>query len=248
MRVLLIGLVVLLAGCTTTILDKHNEMMKSMPGHTHYATATPVYAGPNPTRDSLYRSACYHYENRPAYLRDSSKSFYQSFQRYGGSSQSQIENYVLADCEQKTNAKCVVQLYNQYERCAATFDSTYERIQATLVERKENEEKKIKEQEAKKAEQLQNTCLSFGIKTNTPQLSTCMMELYKTNAQIEAIRNASEMQTQAINAGTEEAARLRQFQQSMELLQQSNKLINPPQNKLNANCRYNTIMKTITCD
>ena len=241
-----------ISGCTTTILDKHNAGMKATPNRIHYATAVPFGAykhmGAHPSKDAAYRSACIHYQSYPSYQRKAEWP-YEWFSGAGGGSQDEIESYVVRECESRYNRTCIVILYNNTDRCAATFESAYAREQSRVKQRQDEARLAVEENTRRKSEEMSRTCISFGFKPNTPELSSCMLEMHKSLAQIEAIRNASSRQASAIEAANAEAVKLREFEQGMMLLQGSSNLLNSMQpNRSSVKCRYNTIMKTITCD
>jgi hypothetical protein len=234
-----------LTGCASNIQEKHLELMKTHKDKVYFSTAAPFTFSND--KNQSYRWACFRYANEPAYWLEAKPTNH--YHAYGGRSSEELEAYAMQECEKKFGRSCVVLLTNGYERCAATFDVAYARALARDEERENLVEKKKQEVESRKAEAMRSTCVAFGFSPNTPQMSTCVMELYKTTAQVEAIRTAAETQAQATNTAAEETARLLQFQQAMELLKQSNQILNPTQqNRMTTNCRYNTIMKTISCN
>jgi len=248
---LMILLVFVLSGCSNTILDKHNESMQNNPGKNHYATAIPFgvfeHNDQITNRTSAFSQAC-RYGNKKSYLKDLSLYGWPYYISNGGRSQGELEAHVLQRCENESNRTCIVLLYNKYERCDATFDSAFAREQERIAQRIKNRELLASQNNQKNTEQMTQTCLSFGFKTNTPQLSNCVLEMHKSALQIEAIRNASNLQTSVTENANAEAIKLREFEQGMMLLQGSTNLLNVTQpNRPSVKCRYNTLMKTITC-
>lgn len=241
-----------LSGCSNTILDKHNETMQKNPGKTHYATAIPfgVYEhnDQNTNRNYAYSQACRYGDTKKSYLKDLDVYRWPYFISTGGRSQGEVEAHVLQRCENESNRTCIVVLYNQYERCDATFDSAFAREQERIAQRIKNRELLSAQQNQKNIEQITQTCLSFGFQKNTPQLSNCVLEMHKSALQIQAIRNASSSQASAIENANAEANKLREFEQGMMLLQGSTNLLNATQpNRPTVKCRYNALMKSITC-
>lgn len=240
---------VFLGGCTTTILDKHNELIKNNPGKIHYATAVPFGpVGFDNNRQAAYREACIYYSDRPKYEAKAEWP-YEWYSAMGGRSSEEVESYTLNQCETKSGRTCIVLLYNDIVRCDATFESAYQREKERQQRRQEASNRASAESQRKKSEQMSETCISFGFMPNTPELRSCILEMHKSLAQIEAINNASNRQTNAIEAANAAAIKLREFEQGMMLLQRSSDLLNNSQsNRSSLKCRYNTIMQTITCD
>lgn len=242
---LLVGLSV---GCATTIRDKHREFMAQNKGKVYYVTAYPFSYFSD--KSLSHELACFNgkMNYRPSYMREAEPR--NRFHAYGGRSSEESEQYAIDECERKFNKSCVILLTNGKSRCDATFDAAYTRAEVRDKQRRNLVEKKRSEDEAGKAEAMKSACIAFGFGPNTPQMSTCVMELFKTTAQVEAIRQASESQVQATSAALAETTRLLEFQQGMELLRQSNQMLAPVlrQNPSTLNCRYNTIMKTIVCN
>ncbi len=240
-----------LCGCTTTILDKHNEMIKSNPGKIHYATAVPFGAynlGFHSNKQAAYNEACIYYGGRPSYERKAEYP-YKWFSGMGGRSQDEVESYAINQCETQTDRTCVVVLYNNFVRCDATFPSAYAREQDRAQQRKDSANRASVETQKKKSEQMSETCISFGFRANTPELSSCILEMHKSLAQIEAINNASNRQASALEAANAAAIKLREFEQGMMLLQRSSDLLNSNQSgRPTLKCRHDTIMNTITCN
>lgn len=244
-------LVLGLSGCSNTILDKHNENMQKNPGKIHYATAMPfgVYEhnDQNTNRTSAYNQAC-RLGGQKSYIWNLDLYQMPYYLSYGGRSQGEVEAHVLQSCENASNRTCIVVLYNKYERCDATFDSAFAREQERIAQRIKNRELLASQKNQKNTEQMTQTCLSFGFQKNTPQLSNCVLEMHKSALQIQAIRNASGSQASATENANAEAIKLREFEQGMMLLQGSTNLLNATQpNRSTVKCRYNTYMKTITC-
>lgn len=221
-------------------------MIKAQKEKAFFSTAAPFTF----TNDKSlsYRNACFRDDKRPSFKAIAKPLNH--FNAHGGGSFSEVEEYALKTCELTSGRPCVILLTNGRERCAATFEAAYGRALAKIEEGKNLKEKLKAEDEYRKAEAMKSTCIAFGFGPNTTQMSTCVMELFKTTAQVEAIRQASESQVRATSAAAEETTRLLEFQQGMELLRQSNQMLAPVlrQNSSTTNCRYNAIMKTIVCN
>lgn len=245
LKVILLVAVSAISGCQTYIQDKHLDMMKTHKDKVYYATAAPLLYSSN--KDLSYRWACFRSDNKPAFWVEATPSNH--FNAFGGGSSEELEEYAINECEKKFNRSCVILLLNGRSRCDATFNAAYARAQVREEQRRNLVEKKKSEEENQKAEEMKRNCMAFGFSPNTPEISACVMELFKTTAQVEAIRQAAKSQSQATNAAANETARLLRFQQSMELLKQSNQMLNPTNKSRSTTvCRYNTIMKTITCN
>lgn len=239
-----------LSGCSTLIYDKHVQTMKGSPERLHYATAIP-FGSHEATqhamgRETAYNLACGYPGSLKSYHRDASSPH---FIGMGGRNQDEVEKYTIRECETRYGRTCIVVIYNNVERCAATFADAYAREEAKLKERRDRADRLAEERSRKKVEQITQTCLSFGFKSGTNELSKCVLEMHNSLAQIEAIRNAGNRHATAIEAANAEASKLREFEQGMLLLQGSANILNSTQpNRSGMKCRYNTLMKTITCD
>lgn len=249
---LILLLVLGLSGCSNTILDKHNESMQKNPGKNHYATAMPFGSYENSTQNTnrtfAYNEACRLGGKKRSYLWNLDVYQMSYYLSYGGRSQGEVEAHVLQQCENENNRTCIVVLYNKYDVCDVNFDSAFNREQERIAQRTKNRELIAFQKNQKNTEQITQTCLSFGFKINSPQLSNCVLELHKSALQIQAIRNASISQTSAIENANAEARKLREFEQGMMLLQSSANLLNATQpNRSTVKCRFNTYMKSITC-
>jgi hypothetical protein len=244
-KVILLFAVSIISGCQTYIKDKHLDMMKTHKDKVYYATAAPLLYSNN--KSSSYRLTCFTRDKWHAHWAEATPSNH--FNAFGGGSSEGLEEYAINECEKKFDRSCVILLLNGTSRCDATFDAAYVRAEVRVEQRRNLVEKKKSEEENRRAEEMKRTCMTFGFSPNTQEISACVMELFKTTAQVEAIRQAAESQSQVTTAVANETARLLKFQQSMELLKQSNQMLNPTnQSRTTTVCRYNTIMKTITCN
>lgn len=221
-------------------------MIKSNPGKNNYVTAAPFYK--NATEESTYRGACYYFRDYRAHERKAEYPW-DWFNMMGGATQNELENYTILQCEEKYKRACVVLLYNNIERCDATFKNSYLRLMEKSSQEKLAQERSKQEGERKKIEKIRETCESFGFPKGSNQLSACVLEMYKSLEHIEAIRSSAQMQADAAAANTAELQKIREFEQGMLLLQSSSNILNPiNQNKPRFDCRYNAIMKTISCN
>jgi hypothetical protein len=243
---ILVAVATMFSGCTSTIREKHVDMINSNPGKVHYVTAAPYYR--NNTKDSTYRGACLWYRDYRATERKAEYP-YSWLNMLGGQSQFDIEGYTISLCEEKYKQACVILLYNNIDRCDATFENSYTRLMQRFNQAQLDIEKKKQDEQNIKTEKIRETCESFGFQKNSNQLSTCVLEMYKSLAQIEAIRASAQMQADAAAANTAELQKLREFEQGMALLKSASNISNSLQPKQpSLNCRYNTIMKTINCN
>ena len=267
---LIILISIALTGCTTTILDKHNAGMKATPGRIHYATAVPFGAyphqGSHPTKDAAYKAACIHYQSYPSYQRKAEWP-YDWFSGAGGDSQEGVESYAIKECEAQYNRTCIVILYNNVERCAATFESAYAREQIRVKQRQERIAQAAEEQQRAKAERekrdlaasqasRENTCKSFGFKPGTEFFSSCLFEIYKIEQQ--ARQNEALIAERKAQNRNQEAAQLealslqrqmledQRFSEGIQQMQDAAKILNPP--RTTTRCKWNAITKTMTCD
>jgi hypothetical protein len=113
-------------------------------------------------------------------------------------------------------------------------------------------QKQVEVNENERNNYIKKTCASLGFKENTQPYQQCTLELYKSTIQIEAIQQAAAVQresaesyTHALEASNDENKKLREFEASMYLLQESSKLLSPRQPR--AQCKYNNLLKTVTC-
>ena len=224
--------------------------MQSNPGKVHYATAVPfgAYNLDLQNRRAAYQSACIYYNDYPSFKRKA-ESPWQWFSGMGGGSQEEVESYVVNQCETKTERTCIVLLYNNIVRCEATFESAFTREQERVRWRQDGVNRASAEVQKKKSQQMTETCVSFGFKANSSELSACVLELHKSLQQIEAINNASNRQASAIEAANAANIKLREFEQGMILLQRGSDQLDPTRSSRHTlKCRYDTIMQTINCN
>lgn len=174
---LVVSFFILLSGCNSiaasifpTIQDKHNETMRNYPNEGHYATAIRI-----PSQCDDYLGGTY----RPVYQRDISlwKSDY--FIGFGGASQAEVERYVIGQCEQKFGSACIVVLYNNIERCEATYASAIARQELRSRQRLDSQNQANAERQAAESLKYEAQCASFGFNRNTPEMANCLLELYK---------------------------------------------------------------------
>jgi hypothetical protein len=180
---------ILLSGCNSiadslfpTIQTKHNETMKNYPNEDHYATAIPI------TECVDYIGGTY----RPVYQRDINiwKSDY--FIGIGSDgSQAEAESYAIGQCEQKFGSACIVVLYNNTERCQATYASAIARQELRRRQRLDSQNQANAERQAAESLKYEAQCASFGFSKNTPEMANCLLELYK-------IANQPQQTTQTI--------------------------------------------------
>lgn len=237
----------ILVGCSTTIQDKHKQLIANNPNQYHYVTVAPFSLGSN--YQESYQNACLVYNSYPKHSVSVDKTWYKFEQGLGGQNQTDLESFALKQCETKHKQACVVLIYNEnYDRCRFTFNEVYVRALSFSEEAKQADALKKQAVQKQKEIELMTTCESFGFKKDSNEMRSCIFDLYKLNAQIEAIRNASATQAAAISTATDEARKLREFEQGMMLLRGASANLSPATpNRTQVNCSYNPLIKTINC-
>jgi len=187
--VLVVSFFILLSGCNSiadaifpTIQTKHDETMKNYPNKGHYATAIP-----NPRQCVDYIGGTY----RPVYQRDINIWKTDYFIGFGGGSQAEVESYVIGQCEQKFGEACIVVLYNNTERCQATYASAIARQELMSRQRFDSQNQANAQRQAAESLKYETQCASFGFSRDTPEMANCLLELYK-------IANQPQQSTQTI--------------------------------------------------
>ena len=132
-------------------------------------------------------------------------------------------------------------------------------------ERRQREQQVAEQRDQRERQEMQgrsNTCKGFGFKEGSEALAQCMFDLYKLEqsaAQNQALRSqaASDaaqnqaLRSQAASDAAAQRALLQQqidqqnFNQGIQLLQQSQRMLNPP--TPTTTCQWNDIMQTMTC-
>jgi hypothetical protein len=116
----------------------------------------------------------------------------------------------------------------------------------------ENQRKqRVQQQQAqqRQTDDRASKCISFGFQPNTSQYKDCMFELYKleesarqNQALIQSLSDSSARQNAILQQQLEE----QQFESGMRMLQNAADMINPPSTR--TTCRYNALMKKVTCN
>jgi hypothetical protein len=171
----------------------------------------------------------------------------QSFFAYGGRSRMELEMYTITECEKKfTGRVCIPVLYNHLDVCNQSFDSTYQRLMSIRSEARLNQQIQQQQQQDNIVAMMRQNCIRFGFRENTNELNSCVMEMYRSQQEIESIRNAAKDTQNAIAAQNSEAQRIREFEQSMRLLQLGAGMMTPQQRETTT-CTYDPVMRMMRC-
>jgi hypothetical protein len=171
------------------------------------------------------------------------------------------------ECSKLLNGTEVFLLYERpygdpagyhYIKDAVTISENYwnqvrqgqERQQQVQQQQRERQQQ-VQQQQAqqRKTDDRASKCVSFGFQPNTPQYNDCMFELYKleesarqNQAYTQSLNESSARQNAILQQQLEE----QQFESGMRMLQNAADMINPPSTK--TTCRYNDLMKKVTCN
>ena len=119
------------------------------------------------------------------------------------------------------------------------------------VRQDQKREQQVQQQQAqqRKTDERASKCVSFGFQPNTSQYNDCMFELYKleesarqNQALIQSLSDSSARQNAILQQQLEE----QQFESGMRMLQNAADMVNPPSTR--TTCRYNDLMKKVTCN
>ena len=119
------------------------------------------------------------------------------------------------------------------------------------VRQDQKREQQVQQQQAqqRKTDERASKCVSFGFQPNTSQYKDCMFELYKleesarqNQALIQSLSDSSARQNAILQQQLEE----QQFESGMRMLQNAANMVNPPSTR--TTCRYNALMKKMTCN
>jgi hypothetical protein len=166
-------------------------MISSNPTQKHYATAMPIYY--KGTKSGTLKAACYTkvgYNEYGSYNREASQ--YNYFSAQGGGSQEEVESYAIRECERLHNTSCIIALYNNIERCEATFEKAFERMIASYQTKnkqlKDTENKALQlEQDVEKNNKIEKynfnfieaekKCAELGFKAKSEKFADCVIKL-----------------------------------------------------------------------
>ena len=118
-------------------------------------------------------------------------------------------------------------------------------------ERRQREQQVAEQRDQRERQEMQgrsNTCKGFGFKEGSEALAQCMFDLYKLEqsaAQNQALRSQAASDAAAQRALLQQQIDQQNFNQGIQLLQQSQRMLNPP--TPTTTCQWNDIMQTMTC-
>jgi len=254
MKSFLVLMVSILTGCTITILDKHKQDIEKDPKKNHMV-AIPIDYGfalkvPNefqanndPERSTLHSYLCTPKERKYWQDVNNSRLFYSS-----GPYRDRLENFTITGCENAFPGRvCIPILYNNTDVCSQSFNTAYSRLIAFRANARQDQRNKANQLQTEVVKGLRENCLIFGFKENSDQLNKCVMEMYKSQQEIEIIRQSQNNSANNMAAYTQELSRLREFEQGMQLLQISSGLLAPLNQRPTTVCRYDPTMRTMRC-
>lgn len=251
-------MVSILTGCTTTILDQHKQNIKKDPNSNHmvaipidYGFAFKVPPLPNefqanndPDRSTLQSYLCTPQKRK--YWQDVNNSRF--FIAWNGMDRGELEGFAITECENRFPGRvCIPILYNNTDVCSQSFNTAYSRLIAFRANARQDHRNKANQLQSEVVKGLRENCLIFGFKENSDQLNKCVMEMYKSQQEIEIIRQSQNNSANNMAAYTQELSRLREFEQGMQLLQISSGLLAPLNQRPTTVCRYDPTMRTMRC-
>jgi len=202
----------------------------------------------------------------------SSSGYYWSYEPFGKPyvEEAKRREHTVEQCHELSPTRAVAEEERQRQKeavrleRAATLKAETEREIARRAEVKWKEKAEL---EAKIAP-LRKSCSAFGFKEASQEMSTCLFELYKLDQQAKQTRaDLSEGERQRevssnqanVNAAAqqqlmeaqrrlaEQQVEEQRFQQGMQLLQNSQQILNSMQPAPRTTCRFNPLLNSMTC-
>lgn len=156
----------------------------------------------------------------------------------------------LEDCSQSAGGdKCYLLFYRYPYNNEKIYVVWKEALSAWSEKQKQQQQVQQQKAQQRKTDDRASKCVSFGFQPNTSQYNDCMFELYKleesarqNQALIQSLSDSSARQNAILQQQLEE----QQFESGMRMLQNAADMVNPPSTR--TTCRYNDLMKKVTCN